>query len=153
MVLMADDKKKLAIPGGWLGLSVFVSLVAFLVLTFSPLLRWMDGRRAISAGGARVFAWLSATVSMAAVGVLGAAIAATVEASELLPVFGFVPWAVYGAWGGVAAGVLGFLTLVATFAARRRHRLPGSRVVGFGLTGIAAMALSTFMLVWDLAPF
>ena len=153
LALAAEDKKKLAIPGGWAGASILVSLIAFLVLTFSPPIRWLDGSRPIKAGAARISAWLAATASVAAVGVLAAAIAMTAEASEIMPLFGFVPWARYGAWCGVAAGVLGLLTLLATYRARRERGLPGSRAAGFALTGIAAMSLSAFLLFWGLGPF
>jgi pimeloyl-ACP methyl ester carboxylesterase len=153
LVLMAEDKKKLAIPGGWAGASALIALVSFLVLTFGPPIRWMDGRRGTRAGGARFVAWLAATASVAAVGILGAAVAATLEASEMLVLFGFMPWARYGAWAGLAAGVLGLLTLLATYRARREQGLPGSRTVGFALTGLAAIGLSAFMLFWGLGPF
>jgi len=153
MLLVSEDKKKLAIPGSWAGGSVLIVLVAFLVLTFGPPIRWMDGRRGARAGGARVIAWLASTASVAAVGIVGAAVAFTAEKSEMLPFFGFVPWAVYGAWCGLAAGILGLLTLLATYRARREQGLSGSRTVGFGLTGLAAIGLSAFMLFWDLGPF
>jgi hypothetical protein len=113
----------------------------------------MDGRKGARAGGARFFAWLASTAAVAAAGIMGTAIAVTMEASEMLPLFGFVPWARYGAWLGLAAGVLGLLTLLATYRARREQGLPGSRAVGFTLTGFAALSLSIFMLFWDLGPF
>ena len=69
---------------------------------------------------------------------LGAAVAVTAKASELLPIVGFVPWARYGAWAGLLAGVLGLFTLVAAFRARKRFGLPGSPLLGFVLTGLAA---------------
>jgi len=153
LALMSEDKKRLAIPGAWAGVSVLVTLIAFLVLTFSPPIRWLDGRRPIKAGAARVIAWAAAAASVAAAGIIGAAVAVTAEASEIMPLFGFVPWARYGAWCGLAAGFLGLLTLLATYRARREQGLPGSRVVGFTLTGIAALGLSAFMLFWDLRPF
>jgi hypothetical protein len=84
---------------------------------------------------------------------MGAAIAVTAEASEMMPLFGFVPWARYGAWCGLAAGLLGLLTLLATYRARREQGLPGSRTIGFTLTGAAAVSLSAFMLYWGLGPF
>ena len=77
----------------------------------------------------------------------------TAKASEILPLFGFVPWARYGAWCGLAAGLLGLFTLLATVRARREQGLPGSLAVGFALTGAAAVSLSVFLLVWDLGPF
>lgn len=153
LVLMSEDKKKLAIPAAWAGGAVLISLLAFLVLTFSPPFRWIEVRPTIRAGGARVTAWFAATASLAAVGIMGAAIAVTAEASEMMPLFGFVPWARYGAWCGLAAGLLGLLTLLATWRARREQGLPGSRTIGFTLTGAAAVSLSAFMLYWGLGPF
>jgi pimeloyl-ACP methyl ester carboxylesterase len=153
LVLLSEDKKKLAIPGGWAGGSVLVTLVAFLVLTFAPLGRLLDGRPSSRAGIARFTAWLAATASVAAVGIFGAAAAVTAKASEMLPLFGLVPWARYGAWCGLAAGVLGLLTLLATVRARREQGLPGSHAAGFFLTGVAAVSLSAFLLFWDLGPF
>jgi len=151
--MFAEDKKKLAIPGAWGGGAALISLISFLVLTFAPPLRWTERRQSVSAGGARLMAWLAATASVAAVGIIGAAIAVTADASDILPLFGFVPWARYGAWCGIAAGVLGLLTLLFTYRARREFGLPGSRVTGFGLTGLAAVSLSAFMLFWGLGPF
>jgi len=152
-VLMAEDEKKLAIPGAWAGASVLISIIAFVVLTFGPLSRRFDGRVASEAGGARFFAWLAATVSVASVAVLGAAVGVTAKASELLPVFGFVPWGRWGAWGGLVAGLLGLITLLATFSARRRVGLPGTPMLGFVLTGLAALGLSSFLMFWGLSPF
>jgi hypothetical protein len=153
LILAEQDKKKLALPGAWLGGSVLVSLLAFLVLTFSPLIRLAEGRPAILAGAARTWAWLAAATSVAAVAILGAAIGMAADTSEILPLFGFMPWAAFGAWAGLAAGLLGLLTIWATFRARKLYSLPGSRVIGFTLTGLAAMVLSAFLLAWDLGPF
>lgn len=153
MVLMAEDKKKLAIPGAWAGVSVLIAIIAFVVLTFGPLSRRLDGRVASEAGSARLSAWLTAAVSVASVTVLGAAVGVTAKASEMLPAFGFVPWARWGAWAGLMAGLLGLITLLATFRARRRVGLPGSPMLGFVLTGFAALGLASFLLAWGLRPF
>jgi pimeloyl-ACP methyl ester carboxylesterase len=149
----AEDRKKLAIPGAWLGISLLILLTGFIVLTFSPLIRWADGRPAIPAGAARKKAWLTATVSVASAAVIGAAMGMTAEISEGLMLFGFVRWAAVGAWLGLAAGLLGLGTIWMTIRARRQLRLAGSRVLGFMLTGIAAVAFSAFLLAWDLGPF
>ena len=153
LLLAAEDRKKLAIPGAWAGLSLAISLIAFLVLTFGPIVRGLDGRAAVPAGTARLSAWLAASVSVAAAAVMGAAIGVTAQTSELLPAFGFVPWACFGAWFGLLAGLFGLVTLFTTFRARRWHGLPGSRVAGFLLVGAAAIGLSAFMLTWGLGPF
>jgi hypothetical protein len=84
---------------------------------------------------------------VASVGIFGLAIALTARTSELLPLFGFVPWARWGAWLGLVAAVLGLLTVV---VALRQQRLPRSRAIGFVLTGLAALGLGLFLLTWDL---
>ena len=152
-MLAAEDRKKLALPGAWLGGSLTVLLTAFFVLTISPLVRWADGRPAIPAGTARTMAWLTATLAVVSVTVIGTAIGMTAETSEALVLFGFVPWAAWGAWAGMLAGVLGLVTTWATLRARSKVRLAGSRVFGFLLTGLAAVAFSAFLLAWDLGPF
>ena len=93
--------------------TLLVLLVAFVSLTFGPLVRRFDGRRVEPAGGARLFAWLAATLAVAAVGTLGAAVGLTAKTSPMLPLLGFVPWAQWGAWSGLAAG--------------RYHRIAGHR--------------------------
>lgn len=151
--LAAEDKKKVALPAVWLGIPALILLTGFLVLTFAPLIRWVDERTALPAGGARLMAWLTATVSIAALAILGAAIAMASEVAEVLLLFGFMPWAAWGAWAGLAAGLLGLLAIWVTVRARTQYKLPVSRFVGFTLTGLSAVALSLFLLFWDLAPF
>lgn len=152
-VVAEEDRKRLAIPASWLGGSFTVTLIAFLVLTFSPLLRWADQRPAIPAGMSRFWTWLAATSAVAAVATLGAAIGLTVKTFQGLALLGFLPWAAYGAWAGLAAGPLGLLAIASTVRARRVYSLPGSRVVGFALTGLAAIVLSLFLFFWGLGPF
>lgn len=151
--LYFDDKKKLIAPGVWAGSSTLVSFGAFLVLSLAPFGRWLNGRRTSAAGTARVLAWLAATSSVAALAVFGAAAAATSEVSEVAMVFGLAPWARYGAWLGLAAGVLGLAAVISAFRARGRYRIPLGTMLGFALTGAAAVGLSSFMLAWDLGPF
>lgn len=122
MVLLAEDKKALAIPAAWAGLSVIITLLAFLHLTLLPVGRMIDGRDAV-------------------------------DTSELLLVFGLVPWANFGAWGGLLAGLLGLGTLLATIRARLRMTLPIGTLLGLLITGAAAVSLSAFLLAWELAPF
>ena len=153
MVMLAEDKKALAIPGVWAGTSILISLIAFLYLTIGPIGRKIDGRQAADTAGARGFAWLAALLSVSAVSILGAAVATTAEASELFLIFGLVPWARFGAWCGLFAGVLGLVTLVMTIRAHKRTALPIGTLLGLLLTGGAAVGLSTFMMVWGLGAF
>ncbi len=151
--LYFEDKKKLAGPAAWACLSFLVSLLAFLILTLAPIGRRLNRNRPAPAGIARKLAWLTSALSVAAVVVIGAAAAATAEASETTLLFGLIPWARYGAWLGLAAGVFGLITLIVAIASRRRYRVPRGLTVGFALTGLAAIGLSTFLYFWGLGPF
>jgi len=153
MALMADDKKKLALPGAWLGLSVLIVLIAFLNLTFAPIGRRINHDRAIDTGGARLSAWLAATLSVVSLGVFGAAFAVTVKASEMLILFGLAPWAKFGAWAGVLAGIMGLVTIVAVVRAKLDSPLPFGTWLGLLVTGVAALGFSLFLLLWGLGPF
>lgn len=152
-VLQSKGKKKLLLPGLWLGLPLAILLTASLVLTFSPLLRSVDGRTAPSAGTARILAWAGSLVSITSVAILGASAGLAAEVSSGLVLFGFLPWGVFGAWMGLAAGLLGLWTIAATIRARGQHDLLFSSMLGYFLTGAAAIALSAFLLAWDLGPF
>lgn len=151
--MMVEDKKSLALPGAWLGLSALTVLIAFLNLTFAPIGRRIDARQAAGTSGARFYAWLAATLSVVALCIFGAAFAATAEAAEMLLIFGLPPWASFGAWSGFFAGFLGLFTLIKTLRAHLDIRLPFGTMLGLSLTGIAAMALSLFLFVWGLGPF
>ena len=151
--MMIEDKKSLLLPGAWFGLPALIVLIAFLNLTFAPLGRLIDGRRAARTSGARFFAWLAATLSVVALCIFGAAFAATAEASEMLLIFGLPSWAGFGAWSGFLAGILGLVTLIKTQRTHMNTRLPFGSMLGLSLTGVAAMALGLFLLVWGLGPF
>jgi pimeloyl-ACP methyl ester carboxylesterase len=153
MVMLTEDKKALAIPGIWAGASILISLIAFLQLTFLPLGRKIDGVMAADTAGARAFAWLAALLSVAAISILGAAVAVTADASELMLIFGLVPWAKFGAWSGVLAGVVGLVTIGMTIRAQLKIGLPIGTLLGFLLTGGAAVGLGSFLIVWGLGPF
>ena len=150
LVMAEEDKKQLIIPAAWLISSVLVTLIAFLVLTFSPLLRRLDHRRTVPARAARTLAWLSAAVSVATLVTFGVAVAMTLQVSQLLPLLGFAPLARWAAWLGLAAGAVGLLTVV---VAVRTRNLPYSTLIGFALTGFAALGLGLFLYTWDLGPF
>ena len=152
MAKLGEDKKALALPAIWGGLSVLISLIAFLHLTIQPIGRKIDGRAAAKTGGARGFAWLTSLAAVAAAAIVGAAAAVTAEASELLLLFGMVPWAWFGAWSGMLAGVLGLVAIALTVRAQRSIALPVGALLGFLLTGAAGIGLASFMLAWGLGP-
>jgi pimeloyl-ACP methyl ester carboxylesterase len=153
LVLFTEDKKKLAIPGAWAGLSFLILLVAFLHLTIQPIGRLLGGAPLAKAGNARVVTWAASMISVASVVVFGAAVTVTAQASEMLLIFGLVPWAAYGAWLGLLGGLLGLVAVVLACRTLFRRGLPPGTWLGFVLTGLAAVGLSAFMLSWGLGPF
>ena len=148
-----EDKKKLIAPALWAGGSILISVIAFLMLTLAPVGRRLNSRHASNVGRSRFWAWLSATCSVTALTVFGIAIAVTADASELVLMFALVPWAKYGAWLGLIAGVLGVVTIISAIAGRKQGRVPTGSMLGFFLTGAAAIGLSSFMYLWGLGPF
>ena len=151
-VLATQDKEKMPGVAIWAGLSVLPVVVGFFVLTFAPLVRRFEKRNAVPANGARLAAWSATLFGVLALCILGAAGAATAEIWELILVFGFVPWAVYGAWSGVFAGLLGLVAIVLAIRARLQVGLSGGKLTGFVVTGAAAVSLSIFLMVWGLGP-
>jgi len=153
LLLAVEDKKKLAGPAAWVGISVVTSLIAFIFLTVAPIGRLIDKRPPVSVSGARWSAWFAATFATAAAAIFGAAVAVTIDTSELLVIFGLVPWAWFGAIAGLFAGLFGIAVIVLTIRTRLTRTLPIGTLVGFLMTGIAAVGLSSFLLYWDLTPF
>lgn len=152
IVLAVEDKKKLPGVASWGGASLLIVVIAFLVLTFAPLVRRLDKRQAVPAAGARLATWAAAFLGTTALGIFGAAAAVSFELSEFLLIFGMVPWAALGAWSGMLGGVVGIVGIGLTVRARLKNALPTGTLVGFMLTGIAAVSLSAFFLTWGLGP-
>jgi pimeloyl-ACP methyl ester carboxylesterase len=152
IVLASEEKERVpgvAVTGG---LSVLVVLVGFLVLTFAPLFRHLEGRKAVPAQGARLATWAAAFLGTVAVMIFAAAAGASFALSEALLLFGMVSWAWFGAWSGVLAGLTGLCALALSVRARIRSALPAATLVGFLVTGLAAMSLSAFLIYWGLGP-
>ena len=153
MLKMVEDKKSMIGPGVWGGLSALIVLVAFLMLSLAAIGRKIDDREAVPVGHARWSAWLAATSGLLALCIVGAAFAASVDSSEILVVFGLVPWAKYGALLSILAGLFGVATLLLTVQARMQNALPVGTLIGLLLTGLASSSLSAFFIYWDLSPF
>ena len=151
-VLALEDKDDLPKVGVWAGLSATPVLLGFFVLTFAPLVRRIEKRKPAPAGRARVATWGAAFFGTSAMAVIGAAIGVSAELSELILLLGMVGWGVLGAWSGILAGLFGIAAVVLSISARREHALPTGTLVGFLLTGLAAVSLSAFMLYWGLTP-
>jgi hypothetical protein len=153
MLVAVEDKKKLIGPAAWGGLSIIISLFAFFILSLGSLGRRIDKRKPVDMPQARLAVWLAATFAMLAIVIFGAAAGVTANASEILLLFGMVPWAWYGAVAGLIAGLAGIAAIGLTIRIRLQRSVPIGTLVGFLMTGLAAFGLSTFLLYWDLTPF
>ncbi len=151
-VLALDDEDSLPGVALWGGASVLFVVLGFIVLTFAPLVRRLEKRKPVHAGGARLATWGAAVSGALALSILGAAAAVSYGLSELLLLFGFVGWGVYGAWFGVLAGLFGIVALGLTIRARMTDGLPIGTLTGFLITAISAVSLSIFLIVWGLGP-
>ncbi len=151
-VLALENKDDLPKVASWGGASALGVVVGFLVLTFAPLVRRMEKRQPAPAEGARLATWAAATLGTAALAIFGAAAGVSYKLSEMLLIFGMVGWAAVGASAGALAGLAGLLALALTLRARRRVALPAGTLLGFLVTGVAAVSLSLFLVVWDLGP-
>lgn len=148
-----DEPKKVAVPATWAIASLLISLLAFFKLTLAPLGRFIDGRRAADAGWARGMAWLASISATGSIGILGAAAAVTAQVSKPVLAFGLVPWARWGGYLAIVAVLLGLWSVVTTIRARRDVTFPFTSLVGFLLTGLAAIGMGSFILLWGLGPF
>ncbi len=151
-VLAAEQKEDLPKVASWGGTSALGVVVGFLVLTFAPLVRRVEKRQPAPAEGARMATWAASVFGTASLAIFAAAGFVSYELSEILLIFGMVGWGVLGAWAGVLAGLAGLVALALTVRARRRAALPVGTLVGFVITGLAAVSLSVFLLVWGLGP-
>jgi pimeloyl-ACP methyl ester carboxylesterase len=153
IVKAMEDKKSLIAPGAWAATSVLIPVIGLLVLTVAPIGRRIDKRRPATAGWARVTTWLAAFFVVISIAVFGAAIGVTYKASEILLLFGLVPWAKWGALAGLLAGIAGIAAVVRTVRAHMSERLPVGTLLGFLLTGLASISMSVFLIAWGLGPF
>jgi pimeloyl-ACP methyl ester carboxylesterase len=152
IVLSVENKDDLPKVAAWGGLSVLSIVIAFFALSFAPLGRRLNKTRAVSTNGARLATWAASFFGFASLAIFGAAAAVSFKLSELLLILGMVPWAAFGAWSGVFAGLAGIAALTLTVRARMQASLPTGTLVGFVITGLAAVSLSVFLASWGLGP-
>jgi hypothetical protein len=153
MVMAMEEKKSLIGPGIWASTGVLIPFVGFLVLTIAPIGRLIDQRQSAPAGWARVMTWLAALLVVLSIVILGSAVGVTYRAAETVLLFGLVPWAKWGALAGLFAGIAGIAAVVLTLRAHMRQKLPIGTLLGFLLTGLAAISMCVFLMAWGLGPF
>ncbi|WDI32563.1 alpha/beta fold hydrolase [Hyphococcus flavus] len=151
--VMSEEPKKIVVPALWAGLPAFVLIFGAIVYTLAPVARLINGAGAMTTGGARVIAWVTALAGAAAIGGIAAGGAVTADANGLLLLFGLPGWTKGFAMAGLAAGPLGLLLLLLTMKARMRMPLPIGVFLGLLLTGLSGIALASWLSVWGFMPF
>lgn len=148
----AEDPKTLAVPGLMIGVSSLFLLIGFAVYTLSPVARLLNRDVPSPTFGARPLAWLTALLGVVSATGLGAAVAMTVEANEMLFLGGLLGWARWFAITGVLAGLCGLGVVAMAVRARLQRDLPVGTLLGLILTGAAGLGLAAFLLMNGIGP-
>ena len=150
--MAAEDEKKVAAPGLWLGASALILIFGAFIYTAAPVARLINSHPAMSTGGARFLAWITALLGASSVVGLGYAGYATYEANEFLLLVGLLDWARWFSAAGYAAGASGLVLLWMTVRARAQAPMPIGVLLGLLLTSIASVALALFQAVFGVLP-
>ncbi len=148
----AEDPRSIAAPALLLGVSSLFLVISFVVLTLAPVARLINRDVPPPTLGARPLAFATALLGTAAVGGLGAAVAMTVEANEMLLLAGLLGWARWFALAGVLAGLGGLGVIALAVRARLRKDLPVGTLLGLFLTGAAGVGLAAFLVINGIGP-
>jgi hypothetical protein len=148
----AEDPKTLAVPGLMIGVSSLVLLIGFIVYTLAPVARLINRDVPPPTLGARPLAWATALLGATSIAGLGAAVAMTVEANEMLILGGLLGWARWFALAGVIAGAGGLGVVAMAVRARLQRDLPVGALIGLILTGAAGIGLAAFLLMNGIGP-
>ncbi len=151
LAMMNEDEGRLKSHGIWIGASAGLSLAAALFLLLAWIGRRFNGHRLQPGGGSRLLVFLATGTSAAWLLGLGLAAYLTSEITEVMLLFGLVPWAVWFAWMGPLSLVLGVIALVQTW--RRRARIPFGSTIGLIFSAVAVISLSIAGQMWSLWPF
>lgn len=150
IVLQAENEQRFKAHLAWGGLSLGLSLLGLVTLLGAWVSRRLGSARVSAAGGTRFVVLLASLVTVTHFGGIAAAAQASAGITEALLLFGLVPWALWFAWLGPLALVLGLLGLVQGWRYRDRIAL-GARL-GLMLTALATISATVFSLVWRLWP-
>ncbi len=148
----AEDPKTIMAPVLTLGVSALFLLIAFVVLTLSPVARLINRDVPVPTFGARPLAWLTALFGIIAAGGLGAAIAMTVDANEMLMLGGLLGWARWFAIAGLLTGLGGLGVFALAVRARLQRDLPVGTLIGLLVTGAAGVGLAVSFLMNGIGP-
>ncbi|WP_421785450.1 alpha/beta fold hydrolase [Hyphobacterium sp.] len=156
-LIAVDDPANLAPIGVWVGLSLLILLLSAFIYPIAWLARLIGRQSAetlrADTGGARWLAWGAALAGVAFPALMGLGGYQAFEISEFAILAGLAGPAVIGAWLGLLSGLLGLLALVQLFRSRADGAVRFGTLTGVTLTGLAAISLTVFALMWDLTPF
>ncbi len=148
----AEDPKALTVPALMFGVSALFLLVSFVVYTLAPVARLINRDSPPPTFGARPLAWATALLGVTAASGLGAAVAMTFEANEILVLGGLLGWARWFAIAGFLAGLGGLGAIALAARARVQRDLPVGTLLGLLLTGAAGIGLAAFLLSNGFGP-
>ncbi len=148
----ADEPKTLAVPGLMAGVSSLFLVIGFVVYTLAPIARLINRDAPPPTLGARPLAWATALLGVVSAAGLGAAVAMTVEANEMLFLGGLLGWARWFAIAGALAGLCGLGVVAAAVRARAHRDLPVGTLLGLFLTGAAGIGLAACLLMNGMGP-
>ncbi len=151
--LILSDRRPQHLRGHltWAAVSAAVSLIGALVLLIGWCLRLFNGQRLRYAYGTRFVVFLAAAFGTAYAAGLASAAQATYQVTEVMLLFGLLPWAVWFAWLAPLAVLLALIGLRMTWT--QRARLHFSTRLGLILVCLATLSLVAAGWYWDLWPF
>ena len=150
IVMQAEREQRFNAQMAWAGISWGLSLLGLLVLAMAWLSRRLGSGRIKGAGSTRFLVFLAALAINGHLVGLGLAARSTAQITEVMLLFGLVPWAAWFAWLAPLALVLAAVGLVQGW--RYRERITASARIGLLLTSMAVASASLFSLLWGLWP-
>jgi pimeloyl-ACP methyl ester carboxylesterase len=151
LALMNENKDQLKWHGVWAGTSAGLTLLAAFYLPLAWVGRRINRSPVKAAGGSRLLVFLAAGLAAAWLIGLGVAAYVTSEITELMLLFGMVPWALWFAWLGPLSVIVAVLALFQT--RRNRDRIPPGSRIGLLLSCLAVISLGIAGQIWSLWPF
>ncbi len=141
----------------WAGLSALPLVLAVLIFPLGFFGRVVDGTPVAElraeTSGARFVAFLAALAGAAGLGLMGYGAYVNGDAAPASILAGFAPPAGSGAWLLLACGLLGVISLVMLLpGAFKEPKVRIGTLLGVVLTALAAISLTVFAVMWDLAP-
>lgn len=151
-LVMADDsEQRLRGHITWAAISAAISLFGAVVLLVGWCLRVFNGQRLRYAYGTRFVVFLAAAAGTAYAAGLASAAQSTARVTEVMLLFGMVPWALWFAWLAPLATVLSLIGLVMVW--KQRARLFPATRLGLVAVCLGVLSLTAAGLYWDLWPF